>query len=579
MSINTENLRILWLEDGRCILFNSQLKRVSKICSAKVGKIAEELCKGTDFAAIVKNMDASLQDCEVAKNLINHIAGGFLLTPPLLPDRPCFYRTLVLAPSAVCSLCCVYCSGDAGGRSTDKMDWSMAKAAIDYFFAHCVDSGPYTLQFHGAGEPMTAPDIVEKSVKYARTIAIQRNQILFTRISTNGIMTEKQAIWLSQNMDHISLSIDGTREVHDAQRPLKNGDSSYDTVIRSMSIFCRTGALKRINMVVTNKGLAHMEDHLRHIHSLCGCVDLRILPMEFCGRCEKTSQIPIDRQYFNQQLPDIIKIADKLGIRVLTAAEQLDYCTDYYCQACGYAMCVTPSGDVSTCVEAMFRGEKGTDEFFIGKYDKDSQTFSINWDKVAILRTRNYTHLENCQDCVFRTNCAGNCLMRATRKHGTVFSIAEEACEMTKKVLTEELIKLATAKTYLSVEEVDEMSYDENRKEMLSLSEMQQLSRKVFAGFEPLESRTWGIEAAGLELVKQVGDLTKQLMGIENYYLPSRTMQSEYKPSKERIANELADILHWIFYIADYYGISLDTAFVQARQAELSYIQHNKNIT
>lgn len=579
MNMNTENLRVLWLEDGRCILFNSQLKRVSKICSAKVGKIAEELCKGTDFNTIVKETEASLQDCEAAKTLISHIAGGFPLTAPLLPDSRCFYRTLVLAPSAVCSLRCVYCSGDASERSTDKMDWSMAKAAIDYFFSHCVDSGPYTLQFHGAGEPMTAPDIVERSVEYAKSIAMQRRQLLFTRISTNGMMTEKQARWLSQNMDHISLSIDGTRKVHDAQRPLKDGGSSYDIVLRSLSIFCQTGALKRINMVVTNQGLAHMEESLHHIHSLCGCVDLRILPMEFCGRCEKTNQTPINRQYFNQQLPDIIKVADELGIRVLTAAEQLDYCTDHYCQACGYAMCVTPSGDVSTCVEAMFRGEKGTDEFFIGKYNKDTQTFSIQWDKVAILRKRNYTYLKNCKDCVFRTNCAGNCPMRAARKHGTVFSIAEEACEMTKKVLTEELIKLATEKTHFSVKEADKISYAKKEKETLSLLEMQELSRKVFEGFKPLETRTWGIEAAGLELVKQVGDLTKQLMGIENYYLPSRTVQSEYKPSKERIANELADILHWIFYIADYYGISLDTAFVQARQAELSYIQQNKNIT
>lgn len=604
MSINIENLRILWLDDGQCILFNSQLKRVSKIYPAKVGKMVEALCKGMDFDVAAKEMGVLPQDCETAKYLIYHIGGGVKVAAPIPLNRPCFYRTLVLAPSAMCNLRCVYCSGDAGERSNDKMDWSMAKAAIDYFFANCFDTGPYTLQFHGAGEPMTAPDIVKKSVEYARQIAMQKKQPLFTRISTNGIMTEEQAIWLAQNMNHISLSIDGLPEVHNVQRPLKNGGNSYDTVIRSLSIFRRTGALKRINMVVTNNGLEHMEEHLRHIYSLCGSVALRILPMEFCGRCEKTNQIPVDRRYFNQKLPDIIKIANELGIQVLTAAEQMDYCTEHYCQACGYAMCVTPSGDVSTCVEAMSKDEKGIDEFFIGTYDRKSQTFLIDWNKVATLRKRNYASLESCQDCAFRTNCAGNCPMRAARKHGTIFSISEEACEMTKKVLTEELLKLATTKKQIacsgtemkpSTKDINAVAmphtkngtinavavpHCQNETISLSLLEMQQLSRKVFAGFAPLESRTWGIEAAGLELMKQVGDLTKLLMGMEHYYLPSRIAEPAYSPSKERIGDELADILHWIFYIADYYGISLENAFLQARQAELTYIQHsnhNKN--
>lgn len=444
MNFQLENLRVFWLEDGQCILFNSSRQRVSGVYSAAIGKTVEAVCRGMDFDAAARETGASLKDCLAVTCALSHFGGGEPVTPPLPADRKCFYRTLVLAPSARCNMRCVYCSGDAGERSDAVMDWDMAKAAIDYFYAHCDETAPMVLQFHGAGEPMTAPDIVRKATEYAREIAEQKNKLFFSRISTNGVMTREQALWLAQNMNHISLSIDGLPEVHNAQRPLKNGEGSYDTALGSLSVFKEYHAVKRINMVVSNQGLAHMEENLRHIHSLCGQIELRVLPMQYCGRSARTNQTPVDRAYFNRKLPELIQAGRELGVRVVTGTELMAYSTDHYCQACGYAMCVTPSGDVSTCVEAMFREEKGLSELFIGTYDKEARTFSIDWEKVFRLRGRTYAALEGCRNCVFKTNCAGNCLVRAARENGTVFSVSKQACDMTKKALAAELIKQAS---------------------------------------------------------------------------------------------------------------------------------------
>lgn len=221
MNFQTENLRVFWLDDGQCILFNSSKQRVSSIYPATIGKTVEAICQGMDFDEAAQETGASLKECLTVMYMLSHFGGGVKVSPPLPADSKRFLHTLVLAPSARCSLRCIYCSGDAGERSDTVMDWDMAKTAIEYFFAHCDETAPVVLQFHGAGEPMTAPDIVKKATKYARELAAQKNKPFYSRISTNGIMTQEQAVWLAQNMDHISLSIDGLPEIHNAQRPLK----------------------------------------------------------------------------------------------------------------------------------------------------------------------------------------------------------------------------------------------------------------------------------------------------------------------------------------------------------------------
>lgn len=552
-----KNIRILWLDNGECILFNSSRKRISRVCGTKLGAAIERMKCGTNINDAAKEL--SENEVKEAERLIEELGGGALPQVPLGKGEKRFYKTLTLAPSANCNLRCIYCSGDAGERKNQVMDWNMARSAIDYFFGHCYETGPYTLQFHGAGEPMTAPEIVRQSVEYARKHASKKHQILYTRISTNGVISEEQAVWLSENMNHISLSLDGNAYFHDEQRPLKNGNPSYEIVLRSLRIFKKKNALKRINIVVTNEGIDALLSNLKHIHDLCGNIDVRVLPMESCGRSKKKNLTPINREYFQERLDDILEDAEKLGIHILTAVEQMEYCTNYYCQACGYAMCVTPAGEVSTCVEAMTLGEAGTDELFVGSYDRVTGQFEIDWNKVEHLRGRSYDRLETCKDCSFATNCAGSCLIRAARKHGTVFAIDETACAMVKLVLTNQMKRLAVA---------------ENE---ITFQKMQELSLEVHRQFEKIEMRSWGIEAAMIELSKQVGDLSKLVLSQENYYLASRQQSSKYQSSRERIGNELADILHWLIWIADYYGVSIPQMHMEARRDELGYIKENLN--
>ena len=92
----------------------------------------------------------------------------------------------------------------------------------------------------------------------------------------------------------------------------------------------------------------------------------------------------------------------------------------------------------------------------------------------------------------------------------------------------------------------------------LSFQDVLNRTTALIREFEKVEKRPWGIEGAMIELQKQVGELSKQIMAFEGYYIPYRDTQPEYKTSKERIADELSDILIMVIRIADHYKIDLE---------------------
>lgn len=107
----------------------------------------------------------------------------------------------------------------------------------------------------------------------------------------------------------------------------------------------------------------------------------------------------------------------------------------------------------------------------------------------------------------------------------------------------------------------------------ISFQDAIELYRDVYHRFEKIEGRPWGVEGATIELVKQVGELAKYVMVVENYYFPNREKQSGYEANKEKIGNELADVIAQVIRIADHYQIDLVDAHIQARKEEMKSLE------
>lgn len=83
-------------------------------------------------------------------------------------------------------------------------------------------------------------------------------------------------------------------------------------------------------------------------------------------------------------------------------------------------------------------------------------------------------------------------------------------------------------------------------------------SLEVINEFEKVEKRSWGAEGIVIELMKQVGEISKLIMVTEGYYMAGRDSLPEYKSSKKKIGDELADIFFMTIRLANHYGIDLE---------------------
>lgn len=104
-----------------------------------------------------------------------------------------------------------------------------------------------------------------------------------------------------------------------------------------------------------------------------------------------------------------------------------------------------------------------------------------------------------------------------------------------------------------------------------SFKEILDLTIQVLNEFQKVEKKNWGPEGATIELMKQVGELSRLIMSIEGYYMAGRDKLEEYQASKDKIGDELSDILMMVVRLANHYDIDLEKVHLKEMQKALNH--------
>ncbi|MDR2574092.1 MAG: His-Xaa-Ser system radical SAM maturase HxsB [Desulfovibrio sp.] len=133
-----------------------------------------------------------------------------------------------------CNQRCEYCQVSCADEDARKYDMPVATAykIVDTIFAS--PSNSIKIEFQG-GEPTLHWDVVKETVLYAKEKQQNSDKGLSFVLCTNltGI-TRKQLIFCRDHNIYISTSLDGTRPLHDKNRVLRAGGSSYDLFLRNL---------------------------------------------------------------------------------------------------------------------------------------------------------------------------------------------------------------------------------------------------------------------------------------------------------------------------------------------------------
>lgn len=104
-----------------------------------------------------------------------------------------------------------------------------------------------------------------------------------------------------------------------------------------------------------------------------------------------------------------------------------------------------------------------------------------------------------------------------------------------------------------------------------TFQEIVDMSLEVLNAFRRVEKKSWGAEGAIIELMKQVGELSKLVMITEGYYMAGRDTLPQYQSSKEKIGDELSDIFLMIVRLANHYGINLEETHLKEMEIAMNH--------
>lgn len=197
--------------------------------------------------------------------------------------------TFTLQVTDGCNLACTYCyETEKRGR---RMSFETAKKAIDLLLDEDSDVGQYfkdvpsiILDFIG-GEPFLEIELMDKVVDYFRKQAILKNHRFATEymvsVCSNGILYDDERVkrFLNKNIRHLSfsISIDGTKKLHDSCRIFPDGSPSYDIAHTAAMDWIDHGQYMGSKMTWAPQNISYiqeamlqmMNDGYTKIHSNC----------------------------------------------------------------------------------------------------------------------------------------------------------------------------------------------------------------------------------------------------------------------------------------------------------------------
>jgi len=333
-------------------------------------------------------------------------------------------RALSLAIAQKCNLGCTYCYAREGdfGSPPKNMPLETAMASVDLLFEETNATERINLAFLG-GEPLINRAVLRRTVEYASSRAERRGQAIGFSITTNGtLLTPDDCEFFDRFGFAVTVSLDGSRDVHDQLRPFKGGRGSFDAILRRLApLLARRGSSQVTARVTVTPANLELRDTLDELLAL-GFHSVGFSPM----LASPTHRGEMGADNLQRMLANMIACGEEFERRVLrgesygfgnlmTALREIHRGTHrpYPCGAGGGYLGVSADGDLAACHR------------FVGDQAATLGSLALGVDRAQQaqwLRSRHVHRQAPCRSCWARYLCGGGC-------HHEVLARGRSACD------------------------------------------------------------------------------------------------------------------------------------------------------
>lgn len=326
-------------------------------------------------------------------------------------------QLFIFVVTTACNHNCEYCQAQNGKKiPNDYMSREVAKKAVDIAVQSPTDSLQFEFQ---GGEPLLNFDVIKYIIEYAESIKGDK-KIGYSVVTNLTLLKDSMVAFFKEHSVMISTSIDGPEEVHNNNRPCRDGKKSLEIVLSKIEELKHdkiwVGALqtttkrslpKYKEIVDTYLEIGFDTISLRPLTPL-GCAsnkwdEIGYTAEEYLDFYEKALDyiISINRagKYISEGMARIFltKIMAGLGMNYMELRSP--------CGAALGQMAFYHDGNIYTCDEGRMIAEMGNKSFLLGNVNQTYDDLIDSKVCRGVCKASVMEGLTSCADCVYLPYC------------------------------------------------------------------------------------------------------------------------------------------------------------------------------
>jgi uncharacterized protein len=359
-------------------------------------------------------------------------------SPDIPPIKPVIeVDTAVLLLTNRCQLRCVYCYAAAGESKPQTLNIDTAKAVIDTVSREAIKHSfcEFILDFHGGGEPTLEWDLMKACIEYARKKPIPARIYL----TSNLLWSNEQFEYIINNIDGLSVSMDGAPTTQNLNRPYISGAKSSTLVLQNLHKLDGINYEYGIRLTATEPW-SNLSANIEFIYKKTDCRLIQVEPAFQRSRGFLKKRVASDWNKFSNAYVNAFEKARSLGINMHYSNTNPDLIATTFCDAPNRAIIVNPSDDIVACYEVVDSDHPLAEISVIGKVEHGKVL--INKSKKKHLNLLLSERSIKCNQCFCKWTCAGGCYSRTFVNGENGHLKYGEYCSMVQEITRYQLLDL-----------------------------------------------------------------------------------------------------------------------------------------
>lgn len=341
-----------------------------------------------------------------------------------LEDRDKEELQLFFVPTYSCNFSCSYCYQSEYPNQALRLTHEITDSFFHFIAEQFGERRKYITLF--GGEPLlSSPDYKNNIVYFLRKAKLLSIDVA---IVTNGYYLDHYLEYLDASyVREVQVTLDGTREIHDLRRKLKNNKPTFDRIVENITQVLAKGISVNLRMVVDKENidnlpaLAEMAIKLGWTKSPLFKTQIgRNYELHYCqsGQSKLFDRLSLYVYLFEliKENPTILEFHKPAFsvMRFLQENGKLPNALFDACPACKSEWAMDFTGNIYSCTATVGKPGEKLGAFF--------PKIALNHEKIALWQSRDVAHIDECRDCNLQLACGGGCGSIGSNKGGSVLA-------------------------------------------------------------------------------------------------------------------------------------------------------------